>query len=194
MKNLHAIRILGILAALLFSVAFSASAKPSSTELTIAPRYSLAGNIATSYSPGNEIQFGQLVGAVIYDYDQVWPHRTPEPLRFKVETAVGLAAVPHTRATVSINMLALYFLEPLTTATLHPYFEAGIGLIYTDFQIDGQGLRYNFNPQIGIGSEIVSTAGTTYFCATRLHHISNCGLDDDNHGINSILFQFGRFF
>jgi hypothetical protein len=183
-----------ILAALLLHIATTCFAVDVTSAIDIEPRYSLAGNLANTYSLGNEIHFAQLVGAAIYDYDQVWPHRTPDPLRFKVEAAVGLASTPHTRAAVSINMLALYFLEPLTTATLHPYFEAGIGLIYTDFQVEGQGLRYNFNPQMGIGSEIVSATGTTYFCATRLHHVSNCGLDDDNHGINSILFQFGRFF
>jgi lipid A 3-O-deacylase len=28
----------------------------------------------------------------------------------------------------------------------------------------------------------------------RLHHISNAGLDDDNRGVNSIVFVLGRFF
>ena len=163
---------------------------------TIAPRYALTGNFATSYSPGNDIQFMQISAAALYDYDQVWPHRAPEPLRFKIEASAGLANIAGTsgnRAVASANMLALYFIDPLTTTRVRPYVEAGIGIIYTDYQINDQGLRVNFNPQLGIGSEI-NLNGTPYFVAARLHHISNGGLDDDNRAINSLMLQIGQFF
>ena len=72
--------------------------------------------------------------------------------------------------------------------------EGGIGVIYTDFQVEGQGLRFNFNPQLGIGAEFPRESKKPYFAALRLHHISNAGLDDENRGINSVVFMVGRFF
>lgn len=164
------------------------------TDNEVAPRYMLATNLANSYSPGNEISIFQLCAAALYDYDAVWPHTAPEPLRFKVEVNAGIANSEHNRAIVSANMLALYFVDPLATAHLTPYLEAGIGIIYTDYRLEDQGLRINFNPQVGIGTEVHLGNGDTYFIATRLHHISNGGLYHDNRGINSVLLQFGTFF
>ncbi|MEA3466508.1 MAG: acyloxyacyl hydrolase [Thermodesulfobacteriota bacterium] len=188
------IDILIMLGALLFTITSTVSTARAAEAVSPPERYSLAGNFGSSYSPGNEIQFIQLSAAALIDYDQVWPHHAPELLRFKVEGSAGIATTPHSRALLSINMLALYFIDPLVTATLRPYVEAGIGVIYNDYQVDGQGLRINFNPQLGIGSEISTTDGTTWFIACRLHHISNGGLDDNNLAINSLMLQMGRFF
>lgn len=91
-------------------------------------------------------------------------------------------------------MLALYFLDFLRSERFRPYVEAGIGLIYTDFQVKGQGLRINFNPQAGVGTEINLGEGKPWFAALRLHHFSNGNLYKDNRGVNSVLIQVGRFF
>ena len=70
----------------------------------------------------------------------------------------------------------------------------GIGVIYTDFQVEGQGSRINFNPQFGIGAEFNLDSGGPFFSAIRLSHISNGGLHSDNRGVNSIVLVIGRFF
>jgi len=75
-----------------------------------------------------------------------------------------------------------------------PYVEGGIGIIYTDFQLWGQGLRVNFNPQIGIGTEFSSGSSGSFFTAVRLHHISNGGLNHDNNGIDTLIILLGRYF
>ncbi|MBN2418000.1 MAG: acyloxyacyl hydrolase, partial [Deltaproteobacteria bacterium] len=69
-----------------------------------------------------------------------------------------------------------------------------IGIIYTDFQIPGQGLRMNFNPQLGVGTEIKTRFEKTMFMSLRIHHISNAGLDDENSGIDSVIGMFGFYF
>lgn len=160
----------------------------------VATRYSLAANLGQSYSPGNEIGYLQLAAAAVFDYDRVWPHRAPEALRFKVEGSAGVTTSPRCRALLSANMLALYVMEPLATPRFRPYLEAGIGIIYSDFRVEKQHFNINFNPQIGIGTEIAAADGGHWFVACRLHHISNGGLHKDNHGINSVLLQSGRFF
>jgi len=156
--------------------------------------WAATANLANSYSPGNEIQFGQLGLSAEWNYAQIWAHRAPQKLKFKLEGAAGLASTPHCRAIISANMLAVYPLEPLTCCGLRPFIEAGIGLIYTDYQIEDQGLRINFNPLLGIGGEFSSLNGQRWFVSARLHHVSNGELHRDNHGINSVMFQVGRYF
>jgi lipid A 3-O-deacylase len=157
-------------------------------------RYGMGGNFGLVYDPGGDYDFIQVNAFALFDYDAVWPHRAPEALRFKVEVNAGTTVESRLRAIVSANMFALYYFDFLRTATFRPYGEAGIGLIYTDFQVEGQGLRVNFNPQLGIGTEIESGNGPPWFAALRLHHVSNAGLNHDNRGINSLVFQVGRFF
>jgi lipid A 3-O-deacylase len=95
---------------------------------------------------------------------------------------------------VSVGMMALYYLEFISSTRLVPYLEGGIGVIYTDFQVDGQGSRINFNPQIGIGTEFGGESGAPFFGAVRLSHISNAGLHNENRGVNSVVLMIGRFF
>lgn len=161
---------------------------------SLPPQTALTISGGHSYAPGNEIRFAQIGLSARWDYDQIWPHHAPEPLLFKVETAIGVASTPHCRALFSANMLAHYSLNGLSSHRFNPYVEAGIGVIYSDFQIKKQGLRLNFNPLLGIGTDFHSDDDRHGFIAVRLHHISNAELHDDNHGINSLLLQLGHFF
>ncbi len=156
-------------------------------------RYGMSLITGRTYDPTNNIDFYMVSGFILYDYEKVWKHKAPDQLRFKVETSLGAAYENDTRFTGSVNIFALYYPEMCRSETFRPYVEGGIGVIYTDFQIKGQGLRWNFNPQIGIGTEIKSNADT-FFVAVRFHHISNAGLDDDNRGINSVMFTAGYYF
>lgn len=147
----------------------------------------------TSYNPGG-LGLWLANGSLLFDYERVWRHPAPEPLRFKVEGNLGFATGEESGSIASANVLALYYLDALETPVLRPYVEAGIGAIYTDFRVEDQGQRVNFNPQAGIGTEFATGRGGTWFAAIRLHHVSNGGIDSDNRGINSLLFQVGRYF
>jgi len=157
-------------------------------------RYGLAAVLGNTFDPDDDINFVQLSGFVMWDYDKVWRHWAPEPLRFKVEGTTGITTSPKTRGMVSVGMMALYYLEFISSHELNPYIEGGIGVIYTDFQVDGQGSRFNFNSQIGIGTEFKVNSGAPFFSAIRLSHISNAGQHSDNRGINSVVVMIGRFF
>jgi lipid A 3-O-deacylase len=143
---------------------------------------------------GDNISYGLVTGFVLFDYDKIWPHRAPEALRFKVEASAGASTHPNTRFMASANIFALYYLRFLETNLLRPYIEGGIGAIYTDFKVEGQGLRFNFNPQIGVGTDIKVSPKVEFFTAARLSHISNAGLSHANTGINSITLMFGYYF
>jgi len=124
----------------------------------------------------------------------VWGRDRPRELCFKVEGAAGGTVEPDRRAIVSLGAAVLYYLPPFAGPGFRPYVEAGIGIIYTDFQVQDQGLRINFNPQLGIGTEVVTENSGSFLVALRMHHLSNGGLDHDNRGVNSLILQIGRYF
>lgn len=165
---------------------------PVSSADSIPNRYGLALLYANTYKPVNDIGLLMATGVALFDYEKVWHHRAPEPLRFKVEVSAGSAVRDRSGFVGGANLFALYYLGR-PAAAFRPYVEGGIGCIYTSFRVKGQGLRFNFNPQLGVGTEF-NVGNATHFTAVRLHHISNGGLHHDNRGINSVALQVGRFF
>lgn len=157
-------------------------------------RYGMTVELGNSYDPGNDISFALLTGFGLFDYGKVWRQDRPRELCFKVEAGLGSTFRPDGRAMASLDMLALYYFDRIATPHLRPYFEAGIGVIYTDFRVKGQGLRFNFNPQLGLGAELLQQDGPGSFFALRLHHLSNGNLYHDNRGVSSLVLQAGRFF
>jgi hypothetical protein len=160
----------------------------------IADRYGLSANIGNTYDPSTKTGFAMLSGFALYDYDKIWPHAAPEALRFKVEVSAGSTWTKDRDFMASASIFALYYLDRFAQKSLRPYVEGGIGGIYTQWKVDGQGSHLNFNPQLGIGTEFSAGYGATYLAAVRLHHFSNAGLKEDNRGVNSIVFVIGRFF
>ncbi len=157
-------------------------------------RYGAAAIIGYNYDPSENIVFGLLSGFALYDYDKIWPHAAPDALRFKVELSAGTTLKNEKGAILSAGFLALYYLDSLAGRGLRPYIEGGVGGIFTQWRVEGQGSRVNFNPQIGVGTEFSLGPGPPFLAALRLHHISNAGLADDNRGVNSVVFVLGRFF
>ncbi len=74
---------------------------------------------------------------------------------------------------------------------LYPYFEGGIGMLYTDLRGYNLGGHFSFTETFG--------TGVTYFLNDRLalsvgwryRHISNAGLYKDNAGLTSDVFLAG---
>jgi lipid A 3-O-deacylase len=181
-----------VLASLLIPVGEAlAEEKVDSSEPT---RFGVAMTGGKSYTGGADISFSLVTGFALFDYEKIWFHRAPEPLRFKIEASAGATTHPDRKFMASANIFALYYLRGLETRLFRPYVEGGIGVIYTDFKVEGQGLRLNFNPQIGIGTDLKVNPMTEFFIATRLHHISNGGLNHDNKGINSVTLMLGYYF
>ncbi len=181
-----------LLAALLLLLSLASGAAAFSLEQPQAR--GLALNLGSSYDPSPTFGFTQLSMMALYDYEQIWNHAAPEALRFKFEGSLGVADDSQVRLMASANIFALYYLERLRTVHLYPYVEAGIGLVYDDFQVEGQGLRINFNPQAGIGVQLNDLAGHDWYTALRGYHISNGHLHHDNRGINAVMLQLGLLF
>lgn len=175
-------------------VCLSLGAEAFSFSLTNPEQTGVAVVLGSSYDPDPTFGFAQVNLMALYDYEQIMPHRAPEPLRFKLEGSLGVADSSRARVLASANFFAFYYLRKLETKVFRPYVEAGAGLAYGDFQVDGQGLRFNFNPQAGIGAEWLSAAGRRWYSAVRAYHLSNSGLHRDNRGINAVTWMLGFSF
>ena len=164
-------------------------------ETPLPDQYGMSAEYGYTYDPHQNITFLLARVFAIYDYSTVWQQKQPNAaLRFKVEGAAGSTLTPANDLIVSVNMLALYYPRWLGGGSLRPYVEGGIGLIYTQFRVKGQGLHINFNPQLGVGCELPQEAGKNPFAAIRLHHLSNAEIFHENRGVSSVVLQIGRFF
>lgn len=183
-----------MLAFLLLSVFCGAAWGQAAEEEEVVGRYGAALIYGNTFSPQDNIRWLQLSAFGMWDYAKVWHHPAPKLLRWKLEGTIGSSLTPQARFMTSLGMLALYYLDFISTRYTRPYIEGGIGVIYTDFQVKGQGSRINFNPQAGIGTEIKVGSGLPFFAAARYHHISNAGLHHNNKGVESVIFMLGRYF
>lgn len=160
----------------------------------IPTRYGVAATGGLSYHPEGASFFEVNVFSLA-DYDRAWNHPAPEPVRFKIEGHAGVAFVEgDPKLMAGVEIVALCYVGRSLLPGVRPYLEAGIGLIYTNYSIQGEGVRVNFSPVGGVGVEIDTATAGTWFAAFRLHHISNGGIDTENRGINSRVLMIGRYF
>jgi lipid A 3-O-deacylase len=194
-KNLFGIKLFlpVTLAILLIPIFCGVAWGEGAEEEEVPGRYGGALIYGNTYSPQDNIRWLQLSAFGMWEYAKVWHHPAPKLLRWKLEGTIGSSLTPPPRFMTSLGMLALYYLDFISTRYTRPYIEGGIGGIYTDFHVKGQGSRINFNPQAGIGTEIQVGSGLPWFTAARLHHVSNAGLNPHNKGMDSVIFMLGRY-
>ena len=159
----------------------------------VATRFGFALSYGNSFHPNNDIGFLMANYVALFDYDKIWRHSAPEALRFKLEVSLGSTTTPKPWIIASTGMMALYYLDPLSTSWLRPYIEGGIGIIYTGFRVEGQGSHLNFNPRAGIGAEF-PLEKEILFTSLRWDHLSNAGLSEDNTSVDSVVLMFGAYF
>ena len=155
------------------------------------PHETALGLYAGTAYDWSDLDFYLASWQTLFDYDEIWPHRAPDGLGLRLEANAGVATgsdFSGERLVASGNFLAVYQFGSPKDNSIVPYVEAGVGLIYTDFQREDQGSRINFNPVAGFGIRKGS-----HFIVLRAHHVSNGGLDDDNRGINSVVLGFGMY-
>lgn len=163
-------------------------------EAPLPDQYGISAEYGYTFDPREEITFLLARVFAIYDYGTFWRQDRPKAMSFKVEGAVGSTLTPEQDLMASANMLVMYYPVSLADRRWRPYLEAGIGVIYTGFKVQGQAYRFNFNPLLGVGCELPRPDGKHPFAAIRLHHLSNAGIGPDNRGVNSVELQIGRYF
>jgi len=157
-------------------------------------RASGALSLSSSYDPNFNLSSVLASVSAWYDHGILWDQVRSGRKIFKLEAVAGSMVRPEIRGVASLNMMSMYYPALVESGRFRPYMEAGIGGIYTDYRVEQQAYRFNFNPQLGIGTEVKQEGGSNLFVAMRLHHISNGSINHYNQGVNSLLFQIGRFF
>ncbi|PLX76803.1 MAG: acyloxyacyl hydrolase [Desulfuromonas sp.] len=171
-----------------------AEADPGGESVSYRPnRYGVGLLAGKAYDPEH---FGLVIlqGQMLVDYDRIVWHRAPEELYLKFEANLGITTDGRDKGLAAVNMLALFYLDAPDARRWRPFLEAGIGLIYTEYRVEGQGLYLNFNPQAGAGVEFRRDNGQALSIALRLHHLSNGNLYKDNRGVNSAFLMLGYLF
>ena len=151
-------------------------------------------SLSSSYDPNFNISSLLVSVSALYDHGILWDQVRSGSKAFKLEGVAGSMIRPDIRGVASINMMSMYYPGAVESGRFRPYIEAGIGGIYTGYRVERQAYRFNFNPQLGIGTEVKQEDGAPLFVAMRLHHISNGSINHNNQGVNSLLFQIGRLF
>lgn len=149
---------------------------------------------AVAYDPAGARNFVLINGFLLFDYQRIWKHAASDNLKFKVDFSFGTATEESRDIMLSSGFEALLYLDKLKTKGFKTYVEAGIGIVYTDYKVRGQGLHLNFNPRAGLGIEFKQPHGQSFFVGLRCWHLSNANLHSDNRGSNAVLFIIGKYF
>jgi hypothetical protein len=113
-------------------------------------------------------------------------------LEFLVEPIAMFQFEPDNRYAFGLSALLRY--NFWTGSKITPFFDAGGGVMWTDFGLPEQGSEFNFQVQGGPGLHVHLNQRTAITVQYRFHHISNAHTDVPNFGINSSLFLVGITF
>jgi hypothetical protein len=82
------------------------------------------------------------------------------------------------------------YLPPLSWYEIRPFLEGGLGPSWNNLRIHELGSGFNFLSYGGLGLRL-PLGGCKLDLGYRLRHISNGGMDENNHGVTSHLFHLG---
>ena len=152
-------------------------------------RWSLGISGGENWSPDtSDKDFISVHLSALFDRDPFFPYKPARGLCWLLEVQTG-STLHHPRRFLTSTGMLIRAQADLTSQMIG-YGLAGIGIIYTDFQAQGQGLRINFNPQLGVGVDIMNKV----YLQIRWNHISNGGLQEDNTGVNHWVVHTGIYF
>jgi hypothetical protein len=114
----------------------------------------------------------------------------PGLIQFQLEPFINTAYSPYANVEVGNTfMFKIGFLPE--TAKFQPYVKAGIGMLYMSQHSREQSTQFNFEEQGGIGAHYFFKKNIALNADVRIRHVSNAGIDQPNHGINSLFFLLG---
>jgi len=108
-------------------------------------------------------------------------------LQLQAEPFISYVSSPHNNIETGANFFLKIGLLP-ETSKLQPFIKAGAGLIYLTEHVHYQSTQCNFTETAGAGLHYFLTRNIGLTLEYRFRHLSNCGIKEPNHGINT---QFG---
>ena len=105
-------------------------------------------------------------------------------LQFQIEQFIGFITSPRNNFETGTNFWLKIGFFP-DTWKFQPYGKVGSGLDYMTLHTRDQSTQINFTEQFALGMHYYITENTAFTLESRMRHLSNCGIKEPNHGINS---------
>ena len=105
-------------------------------------------------------------------------------LQLQIEPFLGYITSPKNNFETGMIFWLKMGLLP-ETSKFQPYGKLGVGLDYMTLHTREQSTQFNFTEQCSLGMHYYFTAHTAFTLEGRWRHLSNSGISEPNHGINS---------
>lgn len=111
-------------------------------------------------------------------------------LQFQIEPFIGFITSPKNNLeTGMIFWLKMGFVPD--DWKFQPYGKLGVGIDYMTLHTRDQSTQFNFTEEGALGMHYFFTKNTALTVEGRMRHLSNCGIKEPNHGINSYFLLTG---
>lgn len=104
--------------------------------------------------------------------------------QFQIEPFISLLTSPDSNFETGTIFWLKMGLVP-ETWKFQPYAKFGVGLDYMTLHTIEQSTQFNFTEQAALGVHYFLTNNTALTLEGRIRHLSNAGIKDPNHGINT---------
>ncbi len=111
-------------------------------------------------------------------------------VQFQLEPFLSGISSPEGGIETGVSFLFKVGILP-QTSKFQPYGKIGIGMNYMTLHTNEQGTQFNFTEQGGIGMHYFFRKNLGLTLEGRIRHLSNAGIDQPNHGINSYFVLTG---
>ncbi len=155
---------------------------------------------AGGINPETQIQYYAIHGDIgfrLWDRADLWLADHDVSARWIVEPWGAFVTDQHgihQTESFEIGVSPLFGRLTFGAARLRPFVEGGEGILYTDLRKEHFGTRYQFSSQGGGGIEYEIRPGLAFTLAARLRHMSNAGISNSNHGLNTYFGLIGLTF
>lgn len=152
------------------------------------------GYLEADLSQKDEYKVVPLMMRLGYDLRPFLNNQSDWMMEFFYEPFMNVVASPDSNVESGVNFMLKF--APAVTASLYPYLEGGVGMIYMTQHTREQSTQFNFTQQIGAGITYFLKDGLAISAGYRYRHLSNASIDSPNRGIdsNSVIFSLSFFY
>lgn len=117
----------------------------------------------------------------------------PQLLQFQIEPFISYVSHPISNIETGTSFLLKLGILP-ETSRFQPYIKAGPGIVYMSLHTRGQSTQFNFTEQGCVGMHYFFSKNTALTLEGRFRHLSNAGIKEPNHGINTYCATAGIYY
>lgn len=151
---------------------------------------SIAFRLLHGQSTADSVEYFSFGPRATFDVLGFLPELAGERIRLAVELLGSTIDHEGTKHELALNPLLLDWRWDDGGAVV-PYVELGEGVLWTTIRHLSLGGKFQFSSQGGFGVHALLAPDVAISLGYRFRHISNAGLDEPNHGLNTHFFIVG---